>query len=224
MGLAAPWHVESSWCGCVLSCFSHVQLLATLWTEAHQCPLSVEFFRQEYWTEYPCLLPSPEDLPNPGIKPTFLASSALHADSFFFFFNWRLITLQHCSGFCHILKSINLEYTCVPHPESPSHLPPHPIPLGCPSAPAFHALFDASNLDWWSISHMVIYIFQCYSLKSSLPRLLPRSPKVCFLHLCLFCCLTCRVIITIFLNSIYMHWYTVLVFFFLTYFTLYNRL
>ena len=37
----------------------------------------------------------------------------------------------------------------------------------------------------------------------------------------LFCCLTYRVIITIFLNSIYMRYYTVLVFFFLSYFTRY---
>ena len=51
--------------------------------------------------------------------------------------------------------------------------------------------------------HMVIYMFQCYSLKSSYPRLLPQSPKVCSLHLCLFCCLAYSVIITIFLNSIY---------------------
>ena len=36
---------------------------------------------------------------------------------------------------------------------------------------------------------MVIYTFQCYSLKSSHHHLLPQSPKVCFLHLCLFCCL-----------------------------------
>ena len=50
-----------------------------------------------------------------------------------------------------------------------------------------------------------IYMFQCYSSKSSHLRLLPQSPKVCSLHLCLFCCLTYRVIVTIFLNSIYMH-------------------
>ena len=31
----------------------------------------------------------------------------------------------------------------------------------------------------------------------------PQSPKVCSLHLCLFCCLAYRVIITIFLNPIY---------------------
>ena len=51
--------------------------------------------------------------------------------------------------------------------------PPHPIPQGCPSAPALSALFHASNLDWSSISPVVIYMFQCYSLKSSHPRLLP---------------------------------------------------
>ena len=93
----------------------------------------------------------------------------------------------------------------VSHPETPSSLPPHPIPLGCPSAPAMSVLFHALILDWSSVSHMVIYMFQCYSLKSSHPRLLPQSPKVCSLYLCLFCCLSYRVIVTIFLNSIHMH-------------------
>ena len=89
--------------------------------------------------------------------------------------------------------------------------PPHLIPQGHPSAPALSILSHASNLDWRSISHMVIHMFQCYSLKSSHPCLLPQSPKVCSLPLCLFCCLTYRVIITIFLNSIYVSLYTVLV-------------
>ena len=53
---------------------------------------------------------------------------------------------------------------------------------------------------------------------------LPQSPKDCSIHQCLLCCLVNRVIVTIFLNSIYMCFYTVLVFFFLAYFTLYNRL
>ena len=35
-------------CVCVLSCFSHVQLCATLWTVAQQAPLSMGFSRQEY--------------------------------------------------------------------------------------------------------------------------------------------------------------------------------
>ena len=52
--------------------------------------------------------------------------------------------------------------------------------------------------------HMIIYMFQCYSRKSSHPRLLPQRPKDCSIHLCLFCCFAYRVIVTIFLNSIYM--------------------
>ena len=68
------------------------------------------------------------------------------------YFNWKLITLQHCSGFCHTLTWISHGCTCVPHPEPPFYLPPHPIPLGHPSAPALSTLSHASNLDWQSIS------------------------------------------------------------------------
>ena len=39
---------------------------ATPWTVAHQAPLSMGFFRQEYWGGLP--RPPPGDLPNPGIK------------------------------------------------------------------------------------------------------------------------------------------------------------
>ena len=56
----------------MLTCCSSVQLFATLWTVAHQAPLSVEFPRQEYWSGLLC--PPPGDLPNPGIKSTSLMS------------------------------------------------------------------------------------------------------------------------------------------------------
>ena len=86
-----------------------------------------------------------------------------------------------------------------------SEPPGKPIPLDHPSAPALSTLSHASNLDWQFISHMIMYMFQCHSPKSSHPRPLPQSPKDCSIHLCPFCCLTYRVIINIFLNSIYMH-------------------
>ena len=54
----------------------------------------------------------------------------------FIFISWRLITLQYCSGFCHTLTWISHGFTCIPHPDPPSHLSLHPIPLGLPSAPA----------------------------------------------------------------------------------------
>jgi len=57
-----------------------VQFFVTSWTVAHQAPLSMEFFRQEYWSEWP--FPTPRDLPNPGIEPCLPASPAL-AGGFF---------------------------------------------------------------------------------------------------------------------------------------------
>ena len=60
---------------CVLNCFSHVRLCATIWTAAHQAPLSMGFSRQEYWSGLSC--PSPRDLADPGIKPVSLTSPAL---------------------------------------------------------------------------------------------------------------------------------------------------
>ena len=47
----------------------------TSWTVALQAPLSVEFSKQEYWSELP--FPPPGDLPGPGIKPMSLLSPAL---------------------------------------------------------------------------------------------------------------------------------------------------
>jgi len=48
----------------------------TPWTVVHQAPLSMEFSRQEDWSELP--FPSPGDLPDPGIEPR---SPALQSDS-----------------------------------------------------------------------------------------------------------------------------------------------
>ena len=47
------------------------------------------------------------------------------------------------------------------------------------------------------VSYMILYMFQCHSPKSSHPLPLPQSPKDCSIHLCLFCCLAYRVIVTI---------------------------
>ena len=52
----------------------------TPWTVAHQAPLSMVLVRQEYWSGL--LFPPPGGLPDPGIKPKPLESSAL-AGGFF---------------------------------------------------------------------------------------------------------------------------------------------
>ena len=55
---------------------SSARPFATLWTVAHKVPLSMGFFRQEYWSRLPA--PSPGDLPDPGIEP---GSPTLQADA-----------------------------------------------------------------------------------------------------------------------------------------------
>ena len=100
-------------------------------------------------------------------------------------------------------------YMCSPshlHPDPPSHLPPHPLPLSSQYTSPEH-LSHASSLGWWSVSPLIVYLLQCCSLRTSHPHLFPQSPKVCSVHLCLFFCFACRVIITIFLNSIYVESY-----------------
>ena len=73
-------------------------------------------------------------------SPIMLQSSCLPAIVL-----WRLAGLRgstfifyflYCSGFCHTLKWNSHGFTCVLHPDPPSHLPLHTIPLGLPSAPA----------------------------------------------------------------------------------------
>ena len=67
---------KNKYCNSLVHSLSHVRLLATPWTAAHQASLSMGFSRQEYWSGLP--FPPPGDLPNPGIEPR---SPALQADS-----------------------------------------------------------------------------------------------------------------------------------------------
>ena len=80
--------------------------------------------------------------------------------------------------FCHTLTWICLGCTCVPHPECPSHVPPHPIPLGHPSAPTPSTLYQALDLDGWFVTHRIICMFQCHSPKSFHPYPLPESKRL----------------------------------------------
>ena len=116
----------------------------------------------------------------------------------FIYFNWRLITLQYCGGFCHMLTWISHGYICAPSW----------IPLPAPSPSHSSVLSQCTGFERpvscikpGLVIHFTYFtMFQCCSLKSSHPRFLPQSPKVCSLYLCLFCCLTYRAIITIFLK------------------------
>ena len=82
---------------CVCVC-AHAQSHQTQapWTVAHQAPPSIEFSRQECWSELP--FPPPGDLPNSGLEPR---SSELQTDS-------SLSEPQGKSMFCHMLPLSSL--------------------------------------------------------------------------------------------------------------------
>ena len=67
----------------VIMCVCQVILVtydsATLWTIAHQAPMSMGFSRQDYWSRLPS--PLPGNLPDPGIEPASPVFPALQVYS-----------------------------------------------------------------------------------------------------------------------------------------------
>ena len=96
-----------------------------------------------------------------------------------FFFGGRSAFLLKDNCFtilCQFLPFINISqpqaYTFPVPLEPPSHLPPHPSPLGCHRAPVW-----TPCITQWSptgyVLHKVMHMFQCYSLHTSHPFLPP---------------------------------------------------
>ena len=82
---------------------------------------------------------------------------------FFFYLNFfknfiLFLNFTILYWFCHISKWICHRHTRVPHPEPPSLLPLHTIPLVHPSAPAPSIQYRASNVDWRLVSFLNVCI------------------------------------------------------------------
>jgi len=122
---------------------------------------------------------------------------AYSRDSFFLILFY--LTLQYCIGFAiyqnesatgiHVFPILN-----------PPPSPYHPSGSSQCTSPKHPVLCIEPGLATCFI-YDIIHISMPFS-QSSHP--LPQSPKDCSIHQCLFCCLVYRVIVTIFLNSIYM--------------------
>ena len=109
------------------------------------------------------------------------------------YFNLRIITFQYCDGFAIHQHELATGI----HVSSPIlNAPPTSLPTPFLWIVREHWLwvpcFMPSNSHWSSVLHMVMYMFQCYSLKSSHSLLVLLSPKDDYLHLFLLCCPACR--------------------------------
>ena len=104
-------------------------------------------------------------------------------------------------------------------PPSRTSLPPPTLshPGGCHRALALGSLRHRADSHWLCILHMVMYMSQCYSLKSSHPILPLLSPKVCPIRLSLLSCPMNTIVSIIFLDPILMCSYTIVVLLVLTY-------
>ena len=119
-----------------------------------------------------------------------------HVWSFMFIF----FTLQYCIAFAihRHASATGVHVFAIPppspyHPSGSSQCTSPKLPVSSmESGLAIHFLYD--------IIHVLMPFSQIIP-----PLPLAQSPKDCSIHLCLFCCLAYRVVITIFLNSIYMH-------------------
>ena len=117
-----------------------------------------------------------------------------------FVFNWRIMALQCCIGFCHTSPWVSHRYTYDPSLVNPPPTSPHP--LACCRAPGLSSLRRAANPHCWSTLPTVMYMFQRYSSSLSLPLLPPLCPQACSLGLCLPCSLF---ISPVFPDSTYLH-------------------
>ena len=99
--------------------------------------------------------------PTPLITKSFFLNLFILIGGYFTILYW----------FCHTSTWIRHRCTRVPNPGPSSHLPPHIIPLGHPSAPAPSILYPASNLDWWFVSYMIVHV------SMPLSQIIPPSPS-----------------------------------------------
>ena len=123
---------------------------------------------------------------------------------FFYFLLLFFFTLQYCIGFSIHQHASATGVHVFPILKPPlSSLPVPSLWVISVHQPQASCILHRT----WTGDSFLIWYCTCFNAilpyHPTLPP--PQSPKDCSIHLCLFCCLAYRVVVTIFLNSIYMH-------------------
>ena len=114
-----------------------------------------------------------------------------------------------------VLPYINMHpprvYTCSPFwTPLPPPFPYHPSGTSQYTIPKLSVSCIEPGLEIHFLSDIIHVLMPFSQIIPTLP--LPQSPKDCSIQLCLFCCLAYNVVVTIFLNSIYIYIYIMLVY------------
>ena len=141
-----------------------------------------------------------------SITSFFFETNVFYFIFSFIFISWMLISLQYCSGFCHTLIWISHGFTFIPHPDPLSHLPLYPILLGLPNAPGLSTCLmhptwagDLFHYRWHTCFNAILLKHLTVAFSHRVQK------SVLYICVCISeGCFAYRVIINIFLNSIYM--------------------
>ena len=119
-----------------------------------------------------------------------------------FIFNWRIIALQYCVGFCHTTTWISHKYTYDPSLLNISPTPTPSHPSSCHRAPGWTSCVIEQLPTTIRFTYGNVYASMLLS------QFIPPSSsllclQVCSLGLCLYSCSANRFISTIVLDSIY---------------------
>ena len=118
--------------------------------------------------------------------------------------NWRQITLRYCGGFCHTLTSVSHGCTCVPLSQTPLQLPSPSHPSGLSQYACFECPVSCIELGLvicFTDGYIHVSVLFCHIIPT---LVFSHRVQKSVLYICVSFALVYGVIVTMFLNSLYM--------------------
>ena len=107
-----------------------------------------------------------------SVTPLTVAHQTLFIKIFLYVYYYYYFTLQYCIGFAIHQHASATGVHVFPNLNPSSHLPPHTIPLGHPSAPAPSFLYPASKPGL-----VIRFLYDIIHVSMPLSQIIPPSPS-----------------------------------------------